>query len=405
MRVEGRANHVQEVFGKLMIREVLNRSYTGRLMPWCEFERHWEAVLSVREDPGSLEVLNLFADVSGVRSCLTDDHLFQFCRALYCYDLFQQVYFTYFSSGKFPKREVGAFGVLSLSSRLSPASMPLALLTDKKRNYQSMTHEEYKLWKLHKHDFREALFQIRYDELSESASEYFPKVDAGRAYEIRKFVKKKHDEIDSLISTLRYKHVNYDCDVCKSMDCYCSRVSSTLRVSLREIETSDYETQMFQKIWFTPDPDADTISVSANLNGFTMINAVCRSLGYDWDRVRDVADVANIRHEVISLVDLKPRLVIVPKTRGTNYPLTRRLLTQLIGEANFLKTKVLHMTHFGFCNGISDRTDLVTILGTLLYPHLQTTIETVIFDYDSRAEKSVYLALKESVADYKPRFP
>lgn len=375
-------------------------------MRWEQFERVWLAVRSVTEHCPYDDLLNLFEDTPKVREFLGEETLFPFARALYCYDLVQQVYFTYFSdrTGVAPKKHIGAHGLLSLSGRLSPASMPLALLTNKQDKWWLASKDDYRAWQLSEPTFREHLLDLDYEDLSAAAPEYFPKLGEYKAMKVRDLVRKKHYEIDALISTLRFKHLHYDCEICHRMDCYCNSGASSLRVSLREIENSDYEVQMFQKIWFTPEPDADTVSVSANLSGFTMINAVSRALGYDWDHVKQVAEIVNSRQEVVCMSELHPRLIIVPKTRGRDYPPTRRLLTQVLGEANAHETKVLHMTHYGFCNGLSKSSEPLTIFRDLMYPHLKTTIERVIFDYDTRASRKIFSALKESVVEYKPRF-
>lgn len=378
-------------------------------MRWEQFERLWVDVLKATEYRPNIFVwrfdntLNLFSDVQEVREFVGDDILVPFARALYCYDLFQQVYYKYFSleTGK-QQKNIGTRGALALSNRLSPASMSLALLTNKADEWWLASIDDYRAWQIHEPSFREELSRLNYDDLSSIAPEYFPKLGEYQSMKLRDLVRKKHYEIDTLISTLRFKHLHYDCDICHRMDCYCNRGISSLRVSLREIENSDYEVQMFQKIWFNPEPNADTVSVSANLAGFTMINAVSRALGYDWDHVKSVAEVANIRKEVICISDISPRLIIVPKTRGRNYPPTRRLLAQVLSEANSHKTKILHMTHYGFCNGLSDRAAPTAIFRDLMYPHLKTTIERVIFDYDTRAKRQIFNAFEEGVTECEP---
>ena len=375
-------------------------------LTWKHFENLLTVALEARKSKDNDGLLNLFEDTLEVRKVVGEEHIYAFAQSLYCYDLLQQVYSRDFAqdSDDLPKKKIGARGLLSLSSRLSPASMPLALLSHKEDNFASLSKGDYQSWRSNEQSLRDKLMELDYLRLSWKASEYFPKVQPGEHLWLIYKALKKHDEINALISTLRFKHLHSDCTTCGRLDCYCSANTSKLRISLREVENTNYEVQMVQKIWFTPVPEADTISVSANLSGFTMINAASRALGYDWDHVKQVAEIANRNREVICFSNLKPRLIIVPRTGGQNVSLTRKLLTQVINDANTLGTKILHMTHYGFCNNLSNATELGIIFENLLYPHLNTTIESVIFDFDSRAKQRMVNVFKSSLMEYKPRF-
>ena len=379
-------------------------------LSWKQFESLLTVALEAKRSKDSDGLLNLFEDVLEVRRVVGKDRINEFAQWLYCYDLVQQVYSQYFSqnSDDLPQKKIGAKGVLSLASRLSPASMPLALLSCKEGNFDSVSKDAYEAWRSNKRSLETKLVKLDYNKLSWEAREYFPRVrrpdgrpiDGGiltyHAWEI-------HSEISDLISTRRFKHLHYDCTTCGRLDCYCSSAKNKLHISLREVENTDYEVQMFQKIWFATFPEADTVSVSANLSGFTMINAVSRALGYDWDHVKEIAKTANQNREVICLQDLTPRLIIVPKTDGKDDSLTRKLLTQVINDANALGTKILHMTHYGFCNNLSYGTDPSIIFRELLNPHLSTAIESVVFDCDSRAKHRMFNIFKSSIREYKPR--
>jgi hypothetical protein len=373
-------------------------------MCWEEFQPLWDRAVLRCEPLGNYGLPNLFEDVQRISEVIGEDRLVPFCLALYSYDLIQQVYFNYFrdhfAGGKF--KPIGSNGVLSISARLSPASLPLALLSRKTEGFDKVSHEEYELWQKYSKSIIDQLRRLRYGKLSEKSPEFFPPVTDYQDLGLRTKTVNKHYEIDSLISTRRFRHLHHACENCGQMNCYCAGTSK-LRLSFRECSHTDYELQMRQKIFFIPDPDADTVSVSANLSGFTTINAVSRAFGYDWDWVKQVAEVANERKEVICLSDLKPRLIIVPKTIGQNYPTTTQLMTQVIHEANTIGTKVLHMTHYGFSDSLYI-TESRTILKELMYPHLKTTIERVVFDHDTRNKRYIYQVFKEAIADFKPRF-
>ena len=379
-------------------------------LTWKQFENLLTVALEARKSKDSDGLLNLFEDVLEVRRVVGKDRINEFAQSLYCYDLIQQVYSQYFAqdSDDLPQKKIGAKGVLSLASRLSAASMPLALLSCKEDNFDSVSKDAYEAWVSNKRSLEIKLMKLDYNDLSWEAREYFPRVRRrngnpldGRL--VTHYAIKIHSEISTLISTQRFKHLHYDCTTCGRLDCYCSSATNKLHFSFREIESTDYEVQMFQKIWFLPVHEADTISVSANLSGFTMINAVSRALGYDWDYVKEVAKTANQNEEVICLQDLTPRLIIVPKTCGKDDLLTRKLFTQVINSANALETKILHMTHYGFCNNLSNGTEPSIIFRELLNPHLITTIERVVFDCDPRAKHRMFNIYNSLIDECKPR--
>ena len=388
----------------------MNDDFVGESLTWKQFQNLLTVALEARKSKDSDGLMNLFEDVLEVRRVVGKDRINEFAQSLYCYDLVQQVYSQYFAqdSDDLPQKKIGAKGVLSLASRLSPASMPLALLSCKEDNFDFVSKDAYEAWTSSKLSLEIKLWELGYNDLSWEAREYFPRVRRpdgspldGRI--LTHYAIKIHSEISTLISTRRFKHLHYDCTTCGRLDCYCSSATNKLHFSFREIESTDYEVQMFQKIWFSPVHEADTISVSANLSGFTMINAVSRALGYDWDHVREVAKTANQNREVICLEDLTPRLIIVPKTCGKDDSLTRELLTQVFNYANALETKILHMTHYGFCNNLSDSTEPSIIFRELLNPHLITTIESIVFDCDTRATHRMFNIYNSLMRECKPR--
>lgn len=379
-------------------------------LTWKQFENLLTVALEARKSKDSDGLLNLVEDVLEVRRVVGKERINEFAQSLYCYDLIQQVYSQYFAqaSDGVPQKKIGAKGVLSLASRLSPASMTLALLSCKEDNFDSVSKDAYDAWTFHKRALEIKLMRLDYNDLSREAREYFPRVRRPDGCPLdgiilTNYALKIHREICDLISTQRFKHLHYDCATCGRLDCYCSSSTNKLHFSFREIQNTDYEVQMFQKIWFLPVHEADTISVSANLSGFTMINAVSRALRYDWDHVKEVAKTANQNKKVICLQDLTPRLIIVPRTDGKDDSLTRKLLTQVINDANALGTKILHMTHYGFCNNLSYGTDPSIIFRELLNPHLSTEIESVVFDCDSRAKDRMFDVFKSSISEYKAK--
>ena len=150
---------------------------------------------------------------------------------------------------------------------------------------------------------------------------------------------------------------------------------------------------MGQFIWFHPCEDADAISVTANPEGFTTQNRVGQLLGYDQEVMIDAAKACNDKYEIAILNKSTPPLLLVPQTYGKKDSLF--LINDLITACNHLKVKRLHFTHFGFIQKELPKSEVEQILRVILDSHIQSTIETVIWDVDSRVKD----ALQTIVAD------
>jgi hypothetical protein len=382
----------------------LNHKQDPKLLTWTEFHKLWLQLLS-RNCTQSIELAD---NTEWIIKEVGEEQIYDFSASLYCYHLIQQVYLEYFlkSSHGSPPQEIQISDKCrtpNQTGRLSPAAMPLAVLSRKKIEFHTVTAKEYEIWRTRGRLYDRLILNSGMRYLHREGHDYFPNDFRNVWLNVLHKAMQKHEEIDNLILTRRFKFYHNDCEDCGRIDCYCKE-KSTLELGFRECEHTAHELAMFQKIRFEPEDDVDTISVTANLAGFTTIYAVCRSLKFDWELVRQVAECANKYRQVISISEFNPRLIVVPKTLSVDYPGSRRLMTQLIFEANKLRTKVLHMTHYGFCNGLSQPKELTIVLRDLNYPHLKTTIEKVIIDFDSRAKRDVTEVLKEVGDDLRPWF-
>jgi hypothetical protein len=147
------------------------------------------------------------------------------------------------------------------------------------------------------------------------------------------------------------------------------------------------EILMGQFIWFHPCEDADAISVTANPEGFTTQNRVGQLLGYDQEVMINAAKACNEKYEIAILNKSTPPLLLVPQTYGKKDSLF--LINDLIAACNHLKVKKLHFTHFGFIQKELPKNEVEQILWVMLDPHIQSTIETVVWDVDSRVKDSL----------------
>ena len=112
-----------------------------------------------------------------------------------------------------------------------------------------------------------------------------------------------------------------------------------------------------------------TLDTATLPNGFTMI---------------DAAKACNDKYEIAILNKSTPPLLLVPQTYGKKDSLF--LINDLIAACNHLKVKKLHFTHFGFIQKKLPKNEVKEILRVMLDPHIQSTIEIVIWDVDSRVE-------------------
>ena len=157
-----------------------------------------------------------------------------------------------------------------------------------------------------------------------------------------------------------------------------------MKIIFRPIPHNPTEIIMGQFIWFHPCEDADAISVTANPEGFTTQNSVRHLLGYDQEVMVDAAKASNDKYEIAILNKSTPPLLLVPQTYGKKDSLF--LINDLIAACNHLKVKKLHFTHFGFIQKKLPKNEVKEILRVMLDPHIQSTIEIVIWDVDSRVE-------------------
>ena len=56
-------------------------------------------------------------------------------------------------------------------------------------------------------------------------------------------------------------------------------------LAVRVIEHSQTEYQMSHKLWFAPAPGVDAISATANTDGFTVLNAIARFYGWNYNDI------------------------------------------------------------------------------------------------------------------------
>ena len=88
---------------------------------------------------------------------------------------------------------------------------------------------------------------------------------------------------------------------------------------------------------FPPYSRADTISATANTNDFTTLNAIRRHYGWSEELIQKASKACNLAGEVAIVTEVKPTLLLVPKTNGKED--VTYLIKDLIEAANEIGTK------------------------------------------------------------------
>jgi hypothetical protein len=155
-------------------------------------------------------------------------------------------------------------------------------------------------------------------------------------------------------------------------------------LSVRVIEHSQTEYQMSHKLWFAPAPGVDAISATANTDGFTVLNAVARFYGWNYNDINRAAEEANRRGQVAVLRRDRPNLFIVPRTKPSDQASIGALVDDLLKALDATHARQLQFTHFGFTNRVKFEWELETFLTRLLATSLSPKLEGVCIDIDRR---------------------
>lgn len=131
----------------------------------------------------------------------------------------------------------------------------------------------------------------------------------------------------------------------------------------------------------------DAISATANADGFTVLGAIAS--GFNWDRniLNHAADECNKSGQVVIVNQLKPTLLLVPKTRANMN--VSAVTKDLIDAANALGLKKLNFTHYLLVLNKLPKNEITEILTYLLNPNLVTTLETIYWDIDTRYKAEI----------------
>ena len=161
-----------------------------------------------------------------------------------------------------------------------------------------------------------------------------------------------------------------------------------MNISFRTVTNTQDEKSMGQKYWFSPAPDCDAISATANAPGFTPLIAIARHFAWDYQLLEKAAGQCNTRGEVAIVALTGPSLFLVPATKGHGE--AQFLIKDLLKAVAAVGATSLHFTHFGFLQGKFPEAEVSSVLRELLGPNVPRRLEKIVFDIDVRAERKLY---------------
>ena len=190
-----------------------------------------------------------------------------------------------------------------------------------------------------------------------------------------------------------------------------------MNIVFRSQKHTDHEIQMGHKLSFSLDSAFaskysfiydNCISATANLEGFTTLKAIARVCKWDDGPLKFYADIVNKYHCVRTLNDFSPSLILLPQTRGsTKYKAAPEYyITEILKSATCHDMKRLQFTHYSFIRDRFPEREIACILKVLLNPLITTTLNSFIFEIDSRYEKHItelYLLIANNL--FRRRLP
>jgi hypothetical protein len=149
------------------------------------------------------------------------------------------------------------------------------------------------------------------------------------------------------------------------------------------------ELHMRHKYWFDYFPGCDGISASANMDGFTVLNAIKMRFGWDTDLIRQAADTCNEKDEIAILDRLTPKLFIVPRTKVDDPVKSRFYMTDLLAAADAVGIRELQFSHYSFTDHLGFKREWETVLEMIYYQQTTAKLDHLVLDIDARIFRKV----------------
>jgi len=145
---------------------------------------------------------------------------------------------------------------------------------------------------------------------------------------------------------------------------------------------------------FSPALECDTLTVTANLMGMSPLDIISGKFNWNQLRVRHAATRANRFSKVAVLRDLKPKLILVPRTNGRQD--ASALMDDMLEAAEVIESEVINFTHYGYVQERLPHIEVNSVLLKLSEMSRKTKIRVVIWDIDSRYVKEINALYQEN---------
>jgi hypothetical protein len=163
---------------------------------------------------------------------------------------------------------------------------------------------------------------------------------------------------------------------------------------LRVQEHTDHEKHLLHKLSFSSLDEVDyqtgensdnVISVTADLNGFTTLNSICRVFNWNQDRVQVDVDECNERNRSRFIQEVSPSIFMIPKSTNNeniiDFP--EYYISELSKVSDYYEVNTVHFTHYSFVEKFPT-SEIISMLILLLNPVIVPRIKKFYWEIDSR---------------------
>ncbi len=148
-----------------------------------------------------------------------------------------------------------------------------------------------------------------------------------------------------------------------------------MEIIFRPLQSNNY-------LGFMPSIESDTMTVTANPVGMAPLQIISSKFNWNTLRVHHAATRVNRFSKVAVLRDLKPKLILVPRTTGQKD--ASELMGDLLEAAESVESEVLNFTHYGYIQEKLPAVEVESVFKKLSEVTQKSSIRVVIWDIDSR---------------------
>jgi hypothetical protein len=153
-----------------------------------------------------------------------------------------------------------------------------------------------------------------------------------------------------------------------------------MEIIFRPLQSKNY-------LSYVPSIESDTMTVTANPMGMAPLQIITSKFSWNSLRVHRAATRVNRFSKVAVLQDLKPKLILVPRTTGEKD--ASKLMDELLEAAESVQSEVLNFTHYGYIQEKLPNVEVESVLRKLYEIKNRTSVRVFIWDIDSRYEGEI----------------